>query len=153
MAARDWRWFIIIAVGALLAMSIISATATETFELPAAYGLIPSASGLAVILFAWHIYIQTSSGGIDNEAYNAKPIIDRLVDFAVVILVSGLVAAVGIGAGIEFGFIDSDVLWGEDIASWVAGTLVLILGMLAGIYAGVARNRDIQITEDDDRGE
>lgn len=153
MATRDWRRFIIISIVALFAMTVISATLTDALDVPAAYGLSISAAGLAVVLFSWHVYVQTSPGGIDTDAYLARPLQDRLIDFALVIVSSGLVATAGVLIGIEAGLVDPDVLWGEDMGTWLGATLVLVIGMLAGIYAGIARNKEIRITESDDRGE
>lgn len=153
MAERNVIGFLIIALATFIAMSGLAQLLPSVLDIPVAYGLVVSTVGIAVILFAWHIWVQTSPGGIDLEAYVQRPPKERLVDFLLLVLASAAVAGIGAVIGIEGGIIEPDELWGGGTTSFVAATIVVILGMAAGIIVGLRRNSDIRITKETDRGE
>lgn len=153
MAERDWTRFLVISGITLLAMGVLAQLIPEFLGLPLGYGIIISAIGLAVILFAWHVWVQTTPGGIILEEYREKPVNDRIVDFLIVAVVSAIVGTIAAVIGIEGGFIESDEMWAGGMSSWIASTIVAILGMALGIYAGLSRNSEIRIPRESGRGE
>lgn len=153
MVDRDWGRFAIVALGGLLAMFVFSELGPEAIGVAPAYGIVASTGGLALILFAWHIWIQTSPGGIDANRYAEKAIQEQVLDFVVVIAVSVAIGAAGAIIGIEGGVIEPGELWSGGWVSFGGATVVVLVGMIAGIYAGLSRNRDIQIQAENGRGE
>lgn len=153
MSERNITRFLLIAAATLLAMTGLGQLLPEWLDLPPAYGIVVSAVGLAVVLFAWHVWVQTSPGGIDLEAYEQRPPQDRLIDFFLVVAASAIVGGAGAAIGIEGGYIEPDVMWGGGTTSWVAGTVVVVIGMAVGILAGLRRNNDIRIERETGRGE
>lgn len=153
MAERNVIGFIIIALATFIAMTGLSQLLPDLLDIPVAYGIVVSAVGISIILFAWHVWVQTSPGGVDLEAYVQRPPTERLVDFALLVVASAVVAGVGAVVGIEGGIIEGDELWGGDTTSWIAGTVVVILGMAAGILTALRRNSDIRIQREARRGE
>lgn len=153
MAERDWTKFLLIAGATLIAMAGLAQLIPEALGIPLGYGIIISAVGLAIILFSWHVWVQTTPGGIKLEEYDQKAAQDRLVDFVVVVAVSAIVASVAAVVGIEGGVIEREEMWGGGTTSWIAATIVALLGMAAGIFAGLKRNSDIRIERETGRGE
>lgn len=153
MAERNVVRFALVAGATLLVMTMLAQLLPEMLDIPPAYGIVVSGVGLAIILFSWHIWVQTSPGGIDLESYAAKDPLDRLTDFLIVAVVSGVVGAIGAVIGVAGGIIDPDVMWGGDTMSWVTGTIVVVVGMAVGIYAGLRRNQDSRIPRETGRGE
>lgn len=153
MAERNWLRFFIIGGGTMLLMAVLAQVIPELLGIPLGYGIVVSAVGLAVILFSWHVWVQTTPGGIILEEYEKKPLEDRLTDFLMVIVSSLIVATTAAIVGIEGDLIASEEMWSGGTTSWIASTVVAILGMAFGIYAGLRRNSDIRIKREAGRGE
>ncbi len=153
MSERNITRFLLIAAATLLAMTGLAELVPNVLGIHGAYGIVISAMGLSVVLFSWHVWVQTSPGGIHLEAYQAKPAKERLIDFLVVIGASGGFGLLGAIVGIEGGSIEPDIMWEGGTTSFIATTIVIIIGMAAGILAGLRRNSDIRISREDGRGE
>lgn len=153
MAERNILGFVIIASATFLAMSGLAQLLPDVLDIPVAYGIVVSAVGIAVILFAWHIWIQTSPGGIHLEQFVQRPPTERLVDFVLLVVASAVVASIGAVVGIEGGFIEPTEMLGGDTTSFVVGMIVVIAGMAAGVLTGLRRNSHIRIERGNDRGE
>lgn len=153
MSERRLGRFVIVSLVVLVVMSTISETVPRALDIPQAYGIVASAPGLAVILFSWHLWIQTSPGGLDATRYAEKPIGEQITDFAIVIGAATVITAIAAIIGIESGYIDRGELWGGGAVSMVATAIVLIAGMMGGVYAGLNRNKILQIKRDRGRGE